>query len=97
MSGLSLGFCSLPILSPLPPARCMGDGGVEVECRTTRFRLSRRYLLFAGAHGGTCYFRRTARPHRGTLACEIPFLSPTSDQTRLPAEFKHINKRRKRN
>ena len=22
---------------------------------------------------------------------------PTSDQTRLPAEFKHINKRRKRN
>ena len=43
--------------------------------------------------------RRTCEPvRRGRAADDAHvFHLPTSDQVRLPAEFKHINKRRKRN
>ena len=41
---------------------------------------------------GVREFRRLGLPN-----CLLPIFLPTSDRTRLPAEFKHITKRRKRN
>jgi hypothetical protein len=64
----------------------LGGGGV---CRT-QLPISRRVLFFE-----LIFEKRGDRTQR--WAKRAFFLTATSDQVRLPAEFKHISKRRKRN
>lgn len=61
------------------------------------FGVESRLLLLNSLLPPACFRSHiscSADQRRGTA---IPHHIPTSDQTRLPAEFKHINKRRKRN
>ena len=70
--------------------------------------VSKQTILQLGFCVGTCvriqllFLRRSCTAvcvfytWAGCAASENPIYTMTSDQSRLPAEFKHINKRRKR-
>ena len=77
-------------------AHCDCDNARLTELNAVRMCARRLYLLFfIVLWWYAC--TRVSRTRCVSTKRVILFFRPTSDQVRLPAEFKHINRRRKRN